>query len=149
MASAEQTYVDPSALRALYVADPRSRAMARWRTQLGGVVSITRFGYAELINAIALGQFRGDYAEAECAGAINDVETDLAEGRLRWADLLWRAALDRSATLSREHASHLGTRSLDVLHVASALELNARWFVTYDRRQARLAQMCGLTLLQP
>lgn len=136
-------------MRALYVTDPRSLAMGRWRTRLGGAVSVTRFGYAELINAIALGQFRGDYGEAYCGGAMQDVQRDMDEGRLRWADLLWRAALDRSASLSRQYAHKLGTRALDVLHVASALELGAKRFVTYDARQARLAEACGLNLIQP
>lgn len=149
MANADQVYVDPSALRALYVTDPRSLVMGRWRMRLGGAVSITRFGYAELINAIALGQFRGDYGEADCVGAMQDVQRDVDEGRLRWADLLWRAALDRSVSLSRQYAPKLGTRSLDVLHVASALELGARRFVTYDHRQSSLAKACGLTLIQP
>ncbi len=117
--------------------------------QLGGVVALTRFGYAELINAIALGQFRGSYGEAECIGAIQDVQSDLAEGRLRWVDLLWRAALERSASLSQQYGPRLGTRSMDVVHVASALELGVKQFVTYDQRQARLAQACGLTLIQP
>lgn len=149
MASVEATYVDPSALRALYVSDQRSQAVARWRMRAGGALPITRFGHAELINAIALGQFRGDYDEAKCAGALADIEDDLREGRLRMADLPWRAAMDRAVKLSRAFVPKLGARALDVLHVASALELGARWFVTYDGRQAKLAEACGLKVLQP
>ena len=62
---------------------------------------------------------------------------------------LWRAALDRTAELSRTHTAKLGTRALDVLHVASALELGARTFVTYDTRQAALAKAVGLKTLAP
>lgn len=110
---------------------------------------ITRFGHAELINAIALGQFRGDYGETECSGAMDDVRNDLEEGRLRLVDLPWRAALDGAVSLSRTYAPKLGTRALDVLHVASALELQARQFITYDDRQARLAAACGLKVVRP
>jgi predicted nucleic acid-binding protein len=149
VATVEETYVDPSALRALYIADPRSQAMGRWRARLGGAVPITRFGHAELINAIALGQFRGDYGETECLGAMEDVRSDLEDGRLHLADLAWRAALDGAAKLSRAQVPRLGTRALDVLHVASALELQVRWFVTYDTKQARLAEACGLKVIQP
>ncbi|MBL9219168.1 MAG: type II toxin-antitoxin system VapC family toxin [Opitutaceae bacterium] len=149
MATVDEVYVDPSALRALYVTDPRSPAMARWRMRLGGAVPITRFGYAELINAIALGQFRGDYGAVDCEGAMRDVQSDLEQNRLGWVDIFWRATLDGAARLSREHAPRLGTRSLDVLHVASALELRARHFVTYDVRQSRLAASCSLKVIQP
>lgn len=51
--------------------------------------------------------------------------------------------------LSRLHTPITGTRSLDVLHIASALELNARHFVTYDHRQAKLATLCGLKVIKP
>lgn len=149
MATVEEVYVDPSALRALYVTDPRSLVMGRWRMRLGGAVPITRFGHAELINAIALGQFRADYGEADCLGAMKDVQSDMEQGRLRWMDLPWRAALDGAAHLSRQYAPRLGIRTLDVLHVASALELKARHFVTYDVRQAKLAAACGLKVIQP
>jgi predicted nucleic acid-binding protein len=149
VANAEKIYVDPSALRALYTTDPRSLAMGRWRARIGGAVPITRFGHAELINAIALGRFRGDYGEVDCVGAMEDVRSDLEEGRLHLVDLPWRATLDGAAKLSRNHVPRLGTRLLDVLHVASALELNARWFVTYDLRQAKLAEACGFTIIQP
>jgi predicted nucleic acid-binding protein len=43
----------------------------------------------------------------------------------------------------------LGTRSLDVLHVATAVTLGAKHFVTYDERQGALAKVVGLTLLAP
>lgn len=124
-------------------------AMGRWRARGGGAVPLTRFGHAELINAIALGRFRGDYGEVDCREAMEDVRSDLEEGRLHLVDLAWRAAMDRAAKLSRTQVPKLGARALDVLHVASALELQVRWFVTYDVRQARLAEICGLKVIQP
>ena len=50
--------------------------------------------------------------------------------------------------LSRDHASTLGTRTLDVLHVASAKELGCRDFVTNDDRQAKLAQAIKLSVIR-
>jgi predicted nucleic acid-binding protein len=76
-------------------------------------------------------------------------EADFNSGGLRLVDLPWRAALDRTAELSRVHTITLGTRALDVLHVASALELGVRSFVTYDTRQAALAKAVGLKTLAP
>lgn len=59
---------------------------------------------------------------------------------------VWRAALNRAAELSREHTPKLGTRSLDVLHIACALELKLPAFLTFDERQQRLASAVGLRL---
>ena len=58
---------------------------------------------------------------------------DLEEGRYIQADLLWRAALKRAGDLSRMYTPSLGCRSLDVLHVASALELELKNFLTFDQ----------------
>jgi len=60
-----------------------------------------------------------------------------------------RAALRRAGELSRVHTPALGCRSLDVLHVASALELGLRTFVTFDQRQQKLARAAGLKLMIP
>jgi predicted nucleic acid-binding protein len=38
----------------------------------------------------------------------------------------------------------LGTRSLDIFHVACALELKSRYFLTFDQRQQKLASAVGL-----
>jgi predicted nucleic acid-binding protein len=46
--------------------------------------------------------------------------------------------------LGRRHSSRLGQRTLDTLHVAIALELNAERFWTFDERQAKLARAVGL-----
>lgn len=145
----DEIYVDPSALVGLYIHTPTSRALSAWRARIGGAVPITRFSYAELINALALGQFRGSLTEADCVGAIEDTRVDLTLGRLRLIDLLWRATLDRAVKISGKHVPTIGARALDVLHIASALELGARQFVTYDERQARLAEACRLKVVRP
>lgn len=147
--NADDVYIDPSALLALYLHSPRSRILGIWRAQVRGVLSITRFGHAELINAVALARFRGHISAEEFASALAQVSADFADGDLRFVDLLWRAVLDRAAEISRQYVPDLGARSQDVLHVASALELDTRQFVTYDERQARLAEACGLKIIRP
>jgi predicted nucleic acid-binding protein len=149
VASADKTYVDPSALRRLYVHDDRSRAFCAWRSRLGGSLPLTLHGRAELVNSIALAVFRGDIPAEAGQGALADVEGDLAAHRLVLVDLLWRRALKQAADLSQEHTPKLGTRTLDVLHVSTALVLECRNFVTYDDRQAALARAVKLRLIHP
>lgn len=149
VATAETVYVDPSALRCLYVHETRSRAFCAWRDRHRGALPITLFGRAELENSVALAVFRHDLTVAAGQAAVADLDADLTSGRLFVADLLWRRALDRSVELSRKHTATLGTRALDVLHVASALILGSKRFVTYDARQARLARAAGLRVSAP
>ncbi|MBI4703219.1 MAG: PIN domain nuclease [Deltaproteobacteria bacterium] len=149
MRTADRTYVDPRALRRLYVHDDLSRAFCAWRARLGGALPITLHGRAELVNSIALAVFRHDITDEAGSGALADLAADLAEGRLHLAPLPWRRAWDDAAELSRTHTPKLGTRTLDVLHVSSALVLGCRAFVTYDGRQTALAEAVGLKVVRP
>jgi len=148
VATAETIYVDPSALRRLYVHDSRSRAFCAWRAR-SGALPLTLFGRAEIVNSVALAVFRRDIDRVAGEAAIIDLDADIAAGRLYIADLLWRRGLDRAVDLSRKHTPELGTRTLDVLHVASAMTLGCHRFVTHDERQARLAKAVGLRVSSP
>ena len=53
-------------------------------------------------------------------------------------------SFDVCAQLARRHGANLGLRTLDTLHVASALELRAERFWTFDERQKKLARAVGL-----
>jgi hypothetical protein len=54
VANAETAYVDPSALRSLYVHDDRSPGFCAWRKRTPGALPLTGFGRAELVNSVAL-----------------------------------------------------------------------------------------------
>ena len=54
---------------------------------------------------------------------------------------------NRARDVSREHTPRLGCRSLDVLHVASAMELELKGFLTFDSRQRQLAHAVGLKVV--
>ena len=149
MATADSFYVDPSALLKLYLHEPQSRAMAAWRSKVSGLLAVTPHGRVELLNGLSLAGHRGFLTAETYQAALAALDDDFEQGRYRSADLLWRAVLKRSAELSRAHTPTFGTRSLDVLHVASALELGAKRFVTFDERQGRLATATGLKLVVP
>ena len=146
--NAEEVYVDPSALCRLYLNQPGLREMSAWRRRTGGSLPVTHHGRTEIVNAICRAAFAGQLDDEHLAAALADVEDDFAVGRLHQADILWRAALNRAADLSRGHTPVLGTRALDVLHVACALELKLRHFLTFDDRQRQLATAVGLRTIK-
>ena len=135
MGSAERAYADPSALLKLYVHEPESAAMSAWRARTKGALPITEHGRLEIVNGIGLAAFRGAISPEAWRDALTSFDEDCAEHRYVHADILWRATLRRAGEISRQHTPALGCRSLDVLHVATALELGLRYFVTFDRRQ--------------
>ena len=149
MASANRTYADPSALLKLYIHEPASAAMSAWRSRTKGALAVTPHGRLEIVNGICLAGFRKIISAEALSDAIASFDEDLAEGRYVDADILWRAALRRARELSRAHTPALGCRTLDVLHVATAIELGLRYFVTFDSRQRQLAKAAGLKPLTP
>jgi predicted nucleic acid-binding protein len=146
VAIAETIYADPSALFKLYVNEPQSRAVAAWRGSLSDPLIMTQHGRLELINAMGLAVYRGHITQAIYDSALAALEDDFERGRYVQADLLWRATLKRANELSRQFTRFLGCHSLDVLHVASALELGMGCFFTFDLRQRQLAVAVKLKL---
>jgi len=122
--------------------------MAKWRRRTKGSLPVTHHGHAEINNAIGLAVFRGWLSSDDANDSWNWLEDDFKDGHLHKADILWRSALTRAAKLSRARTSKLGTRSLDVLHVACAMELKCRYFLTFDERQNALAIAVGLKSIQ-
>lgn len=145
--NAAQVYADPSALTRLYLHEEGSREISAWRAKTRGALPVTHHGRTEIVNALCRATFLGHLDSEALGEALTDLSTDFAEGRLHQADILWRAALDRASELSRKYTPTLGTRSLDVLHVACALELKVRYFLTFDTRQRQLAELTGLRVI--
>ncbi len=114
-----------------------------------GALPITRFGRAEVVNSIQLAVHRRILDREQAEAAVLDLESDLHEGRLMLVDALWRRTLDLAADLSARHTARLGTRTLDVLHVATAMTLETTHFVSYDARQTALAKVVRLRVLAP
>jgi predicted nucleic acid-binding protein len=110
---------------------------------------MSEHGRLEIVNGICLAAFRKTISAEGMHDALASFDEDFADGRYVAADVLWRATLRRAAEISRAHTTTVGCRTLDVLHVATALELALRNFVTFDRRQQQLARAAGLKVVTP
>ena len=79
------------------------------------------------------------YPQADCDRALADLQTDLDTGALVMVTADWPDVHRLAETISKRHTIAGGHRSLDVLHVATALHLGAREFLTFDTNQRKLA----------
>jgi predicted nucleic acid-binding protein len=79
------------------------------------------------------------YPQADCDRALADLQTDLDTGAVVVVTADWADVCRLAETLSKRHTIAGGHRSLDVLHVATALHLGAREFLTFDANQRKLA----------
>jgi len=99
----------------------------------------------EWAHAIAQHMFRGTLSSQDAARLYTVFEADRSSGI--WAETgIPEIAFETAVQLARKFGPRLGSRTLDTLHVASALELGAREFWTFDERQSKLAKAAGLTV---
>jgi predicted nucleic acid-binding protein len=135
-------YADTSFFVSLYLKDAHSAAADRW---LRGRERppITPLHVAEWTHAIAQHRFRQQITLTEADRLHRDFDHDCS---LRvWQNLaLPETALQVCSDLGSRYGLKLGTRTLDSLHVACALELDAKRFWTFDDRQKKLATAVGL-----
>jgi predicted nucleic acid-binding protein len=139
-------YADTSLLVSYYVNDANSaRAQALIHPATDPFV-FTGLHRLELRNALELGVFRQLLTPAQSQAAWNDVERDIRAERLFPQPVNWVPVLRAAAQLAAQHSGGLGCRSLDILHVATARNLIATQFLSFDARQRALAQQLGLTV---
>jgi predicted nucleic acid-binding protein len=126
----------------LYVQDRYSQA-ADGLLSSGDRVLLTPLHLAEWAHAIAQHVFRGSMPASEAERLTREFQADRAAGL--WLEVaIPENAFNLCADLARRYGPKLGTRTLDSLHVACALELKAEQFWTFDERQAKLAKAAGL-----
>jgi predicted nucleic acid-binding protein len=135
-------YADTSFVVSLYLPDRHSSEAER-RMALRLCLLLTPLHRAEWIHAIERHVFQKQLARREAKQIYLEFERDWAIGV--WAEVgLPDSAIDVCGELARRYAARFANRTLDTLHVASALELKAERFWTFDERQAKLACAAGL-----
>lgn len=138
-------YADSSFFVSLYVTDGHTQEVLRRLSQRPRIW-FTPFHEVEISHAIAQQVFRGLMAADRVNKVYRDLSEDCASGV--WTVTQFpEASFAKGAALTRSHVARLGTRTLDSLHLACALELKAQQFWTFDERQAKLAKAAGLKVV--
>jgi len=139
-------YVDTSVIVKLYIKEEYSRDASNWLKENDEALPLTSFHELELINAIHLKQFRAEITSNETRLILSRFEEHEKNGIYYRPQLDWSAIFIHAIDLSKKHSASIGSRSLDILHVASALSISTDRFLTLDDRQTRLAELTGLKM---
>lgn len=126
-------YVDTSALVKLIVAETETTALRRWLTKADQVLVTSDLSRTELMRAVRR-------AAPDRAPRVREVLDAFTLTQLTPAVFSEAGRLDP-----------LGLRTLDALHLASALNLDddLEGIVTYDHRMADAATTNGIAVLAP
>ena len=139
-----KAYADTGFLVSLHSRDANSeRAITRMESHTVPM-AWTWLHDLEFRNAVCLQEFRKLIKPAAVAQIMNDQTLDLQAGIYFTATPALPDVAREALRLSESFTRKLGTRSLDILHVANALVLGINEFLTFDLRQAALAKAAGL-----
>ncbi len=145
-------YPDTSFLCSLYRQQVHTEQAVACREAMAEPLFFTSLLEFEFIQAIRLQTWlhaedrRKGYGPHEAEQMIADWERDVATG----VNVLMPCDLDIVLRLARTYSTQRtavkGHRTLDILHVATAVHLGARDFLTFDDRQRVLARFAGLRI---
>ena len=137
-------YADSSFLVSCYLLDANTSKAKSYLRSVGTPLVLNALQALEVGNAFELGVFRSLFRRLDAASARANLAQDLRSGRLVKTAVDWSLAFRLASALSKRHSATMGTRSLDILHVAAAKSLRATEFISFDSRQRLLATALGL-----
>ena len=138
------SYADTGFLVTLYREESTSARAAALMRRQAAPVRLSQLGELEFRNSLHLAVFRGELTAGEAALKQRLFQQDLANGIFAIMPLPSTALFARAADLADRHSARLGTRSLDLMHVAAALLLKAETLLSFDQRQRMAAKAEGL-----
>ncbi len=140
-------YADTGVLVKGYVLESDSEAAIRIIESLGDHLLYSHLHSIEIPNAIRLKRFRGEITKSQEIAANRAFLSDIETGVLTPCDYDLGEVFLLAERLSAKHSALIGSRSLDLLHVAAALEAGATHFASLDSRQRKVAALNGLKIL--
>lgn len=137
-------YVNPSLLVGTLIHNATTERALELVGRATRVFAITDLVELEIRNALKLAAFRFPEALEAVERAHERFAGMMASGHWRLVEVDFRRSLQRARSLSIGHTRKTGCRSLDILHVAGAMELGIRKFWSLDEKQRAFASAAGL-----
>jgi len=142
-------YWDTSALLKIYVPESDSEYFLELIGNAARPVFTSAIAGVEVCCALNRKQQAGDIRRTDAAHAMDRFARDCAEGRINQlacgGEMTIRAR--EIVELARTRRRPVMIRSLDAIHVASALSIRAAGIVTTDLRMREVARMANLKIL--
>jgi predicted nucleic acid-binding protein len=143
-------YPDSSFLCSIYREQDHSSIATDYRRTMSEALAATRLLEFEFLQSLELQVFlfsqdrKRGFSRRAADLMISDWTQDIATGVVRIVPCDTDEVIRYALSLSRAHSAEGGHRSLDVLHLATAVHLGAKEFLSFDQRQIALAKKIGL-----
>jgi len=141
-------YWDTSCILALYVTEPLSRQIAALASKEKQALTSSVILEYEMTFAIHAKEAKGEIPTDSASRILEKFQSDLRKGRFLLAplgqDIKTRAAESARAALLNNPPFFL--RTLDGIHIATALQLQTPELITADKRLASAAKALGFSV---
>jgi predicted nucleic acid-binding protein len=141
-----QAYADSSFIVSLYLPEPErtDRAIA-YMDRHREALPFTPQHRLEVRNAIRLLVWSKRISTTDRTRAFREIEEDLdTELFLIHSSIDYTETCRRAEKIGATHNENIGCRSSDLFHVAVALQLGFKQFLTFDHKQLEIARAIGL-----
>ena len=143
-------YPDTSFLCALYRQQSNSREAAAYFKSMTEALHVSSLLLYQFRQSLRLQVWlhaqdpRKGFPEASCDQALADLQSDLDGGAVVIVPADWADVHRTAERLSSARTKAGGQRALDILHVASALDMRCDTLLSFDGPQRELAEAEGL-----
>ncbi len=146
-------FADTSFLCSLLRNDEHTGAADACRQRYLEPLAVSDWVVLEFEHAARLQTFRflhdrtQGYSRGETERLLTTLLENISNGIFQVHPVDWAEVLAKASELSAAYTTRNGHRLTDTLHVATALRLQADFFLTFDSNQASLARHVGLRVL--
>ena len=133
-----------------YIRDAHSDQAHAYLRELEDAIFLSALLQFEFVQAVRLQIFRNRRDHTTGLGTqqgkavLHQFSGDVTSGVFVRRALDWPSMIAKAERLSDRYTSGHGHRTFDILHIATAIAINAETFLTFDQRQAELARAEGL-----
>lgn len=143
-------YPDTSFLCALYREQDNSERALTYRNAMSEPLHVTRLLLWEFRQSVRFQAFRHSnnrhigYPLHEAEKMLSDLGDDIRDDLVISVEIDFINILITGERISKARTFAGGHRSFDILHIATAIDLNAKEFLSFDANQIALAAAEGL-----
>ena len=137
-------YYDTGVILPLYIDEIFSETVIAFVETRHEPISFNLLQQMEMETAIRMKLFRGEIGDIIMRKIITCRDEDVRVGRLAFRPVNWILMMEDARRIGDLATKQWGCRTLDLLHVAIALQWRCTMFVTADDRQIKAARSAGL-----
>lgn len=137
-------FADASFIVSLCSTDKHTPVARAWMRQNDPVMRTSRLALFEAENAIHVLRLNGSLTDAQELKGLETLRRFTLEGFIELWEVPVRRLYPAARRLSQFHTQKAGYGAMDILHVASALDMGATVFLSFDQRQRQLASAEGM-----